>query len=277
MSRLDGKIALITGAAKGQGEVEAKLFAKEGAHVILTDILDTDGSKVESEITELGGDALYKRLDVSSENEWASISQFIEDKYGRLDILLNNAGASVRNSGMDISMEDWDLMMNVNAKGVFLGTKYCVPIMQKSGGGSIINISSIAGIAGRPMASPAYAASKGAVRVFTKSTAGRFAADGIRANSIHPGPIDTDMIRAVTTAETSADAFKNIPLGRLGQPEDIAYGALFLASDESSFITASELVIDGGVTVYQNIDAYRDLTNTVATTNNTIEMIGQTA
>ena len=248
MSRLDGKIALITGAAKGQGEVEAKLFAREGAKVILTDILDTDGSKVESEITELGGDALYKRLDVSSENEWASISQFIEDKYGRLDILLNNAGASVRNSGMDISMEDWDLMMNVNAKGVFLGTKYCVPIMQKSGGGSIINISSIAGIAGRPMASPAYAASKGAVRVFTKSTAGRFAADGIRANSIHPGPIDTDMIRAVTTAETSADAFKNIPLGRLGQPEDIAYGALFLASDESSFITASELVIDGGVT-----------------------------
>ena len=248
MSRLDGKIALITGAAKGQGEVEAKLFAKEGAHVILTDILDSDGSKVESEITELGGDALYKRLDVSSENEWASISQFIEDKYGRLDILLNNAGASVRNTGMDISMEDWDLMMNVNAKGVFLGTKYCVPIMQKSGGGSIINISSIAGIAGRPMASPAYAASKGAVRVFTKSTAGRFAADGIRANSIHPGPIDTDMIRAVTTTETSADAFKNIPLGRLGQPEDIAYGALFLASDESSFITASELVIDGGVT-----------------------------
>ena len=248
MSRLDGKIALITGAAKGQGEVEAKLFAKEGAQVILSDILDADGSKVESEITELGGDALYKRLDVSSENEWASISQFIEDKYGRLDILLNNAGASVRNTAMDISMEDWDLMMNVNAKGVFLGTKYCVPIMQKSGGGSIINISSIAGIAGRPMASPAYAASKGAVRVFTKSTAGRFAADGIRANSIHPGPIDTDMIRAVTTTETSADAFKNIPLGRLGQPEDIAYGALFLASDESSFITASELVIDGGVT-----------------------------
>ena len=134
MSRLDGKIALITGAAKGQGEVEAKLFAREGAQVILSDILDADGSKVESEITELGGDALYKRLDVSSENEWASISQFIEDKYGRLDILLNNAGASVRNPGMDISMEDWDLMMNVNAKGVFLGTKYCVPIMQKSGG-----------------------------------------------------------------------------------------------------------------------------------------------
>tara|TARA_B100000686_G_scaffold54073_2_gene58285 strand:- start:1277 stop:2035 length:759 start_codon:yes stop_codon:yes gene_type:complete len=248
MARLEGKVALITGAAKGQGEVESKLFAKEGASVILTDILGDEGAKVESEITEFGGKGLYKQLDVSSETEWIAIAQFIEETYGRLDILLNNAGASVRNNGMDIPIEDWDLMMEVNAKGVFLGTKHCVPIMQKSGGGSIINISSIAGIAGRPMASPAYAASKGAVRVFTKSTAGRFASDGIRANSIHPGPIDTDMIKAVTTNKTSTDAFKNIPLGRLGQPEDIAYGALFLASDESSFITASELVIDGGVT-----------------------------
>ena len=248
MARLEGKVALITGAAKGQGEVESKLFAKEGASVILTDILEDEGAKVESEITEFGGKGLYKQLDVSSETEWIAIAQFIEKTYGRLDILLNNAGASVRNNAMDIPIEDWDLMMEVNAKGVFLGTKHCVPIMQKSGGGSIINISSIAGIAGRPMASPAYAASKGAVRVFTKSTAGRFASDGIRANSIHPGPIDTDMIKAVTTNKTSTDAFKNIPLGRLGQPEDIAYGALFLASDESSFITASDLVIDGGVT-----------------------------
>tara|TARA_A100001037_G_scaffold227180_1_gene205141 strand:+ start:5149 stop:5907 length:759 start_codon:yes stop_codon:yes gene_type:complete len=248
MGRLEQKIALITGGAKGQGEAEAKLFAAEGAKVILTDILDDEGKKVESEITELGGEAIYKHLDVSLEKEWESIGRFIEERYGRLDILLNNAGISVRNQGMDISVEDWDLMMEVNAKGVFLGTKSCVPIMQKSGGGSIINISSVAGIAGRPMASPAYSASKGAVRVFTKSTAGRFASDGIRANSIHPGPIDTDFIKAVTTSSATGDAFKNIPLGRLGQPEDIAYGALFLASDESSFITASELVIDGGVT-----------------------------
>ena len=172
----------------------------------------------------------------------------VNDKYGKLDILLNNAGVSLRNQGMEIPMDDWDLMMDVNAKGVFLGTKHCIPLMQKSGGGSIINISSIAGIIGRPMASPAYSASKGAVRVFTKSTAGRFASDGIRANSIHPGPIDTDMIKEVISSPTSRDAFKNIPLGRLGHPADIAYGALFLASDESSFITASELVIDGGVT-----------------------------
>ena len=170
MGRLEQKIALITGGAKGQGEAEAKLFAAEGAKVILTDILDDEGKKVESEITELGGEAIYKHLDVSLEKEWESIGRFIEERYGRLDILLNNAGISVRNQGMDISVEDWDLMMEVNAKGVFLGTKSCVPIMQKSGGGSIINISSVAGIAGRPMASPAYSASKGAVRVFTLLT-----------------------------------------------------------------------------------------------------------
>ena len=248
MGRLEGKVALITGGAKGQGEVEAKLFAKEGAKVLLADILDPQGKKVESEIAELGEEAIYQLLDVVSEEDWQSVVKTINDKYGRLDILLNNAGVSLRNQGMEIPMDDWDLMMYVNAKGVFLGTKYCIPLMQKSGGGSIINISSIAGIAGRPMASPAYSVSKGAVRVFTKSTAGRFASDGIRANSIHPGPIDTDMIKEVISSPTSRDAFKNIPLGRLGHPEDIAYGALFLASDESSFITASELVIDGGVT-----------------------------
>ena len=248
MGRLEGKVALITGGAKGQGEVEAKLFAKEGAKVLLADILDPQGKKVESEIAELGEEAIYQHLDVVSEEDWQSVVKTINDKYGRLDILLNNAGVSLRNQGMKIPMDDLDLMMDVNAKGVFLGTKYCIPLMQKSGGGSIINISSIAGIAGRPMASPAYSASKGAVRVFTKSTAGRFASDGIRANSIHPGPIDTDMIKEVISSPTSRDAFKNIPLGRLGHPEDIAYGALFLASDESSFITASELVIDGGVT-----------------------------
>ena len=255
MSRLDGKIALITGAAKGQGEVEAKLFAKEGAHVILTDILDTEGSKVESEITELGGDALYKRLDVSSENEWASISQFIEDKYGRLDILLNNAGASVRNTAMDISMEDWDLMMNVNAKGVFLGTKYCVPIMQKSGGGSIINISSIAGIAGRPMASPAYAASKGAILSLTRQMSLDYANENIRVLAVCPGAIDTKMVREV--AQTESDDTEDTdavvarygsthPLGRIGLPVDIANVVLFLASDKASFMTGEYICVDGG-------------------------------
>ena len=148
---------------------------------------------------------------------------------------------------MDVSSDDWDTMMDVNAKGVFLGVKYAIPAMQRAGGGSIVNISSIAGILGRPLASPAYSASKGAVRVFTKSTAGRFASEGIRSNSIHPGPIDTDMIRSATNSVRPETRVGEIPIGRLGQPEDIAYGALYLASDESSFVTGSELVIDGGV------------------------------
>ena len=185
---------------------------------------------------------------MTSEDDWEVIVKSVEDKYGRLDILVNNAGIAPRHDGLDLTGEEWDFTMEVNAKGVFLGTKYSIPLMQRSDGGSIINISSIAGIAGRPLASPAYAASKGAVRVFTKSTAGRFAADGIRANSIHPGPIDTDMIRSVTNSVRPESRVGEIPLGRLGQPEDVAYGALFLASDESSFMTASELVIDGGVT-----------------------------
>ena len=248
MGRLEGKVALISGGAKGQGEAEAKLFVSEGAKVVFGDILDEEGKKVESEIAELGGDATYLHLDVTVESDWESVVRVAEDQYGRLDILVNNAGISLRHDGLDLTGEEWDKTMEVNAKGVFLGTKYSIPAMQRSGGGSIINISSIAGITGRPLASPAYAASKGAVRVFTKSTAGRFAVDGIRANSIHPGPIDTDMIRVATNSVRPESRVGEIPLGRLGQPEDVAYGVLFLASDESSFITASELVIDGGVT-----------------------------
>ena len=185
---------------------------------------------------------------MTSESDWNSIARLAEEKYGKLDILVNNAGVSIRHEGLDLTGDEWDTVMNINAKGVFLGTKACIPAMQRSGGGSIVNISSIAGNYGRPLAAPVYSASKGAVRVFTKSTAGRFSSDGIRANSIHPGPIDTDMIRAATNSVRPESRVGEIPLGRLGKPEDVAFGALFLASDESSFITASELTIDGGVT-----------------------------
>ena len=248
MGRLEGKVAIITGGAKGQGAVEVELFANEGATVVFGDVLDDEGRKVEAKVAELGSKVEYIHLDVTSEDDWQRAVDLAESKYGSLDILVNNAGIAIRHSDLDVSSEDWDLMMDVNAKGVFLGTKYVVPAMRRAGGGSIVNISSIAGIVGRPQASPVYAASKGAVRVFTKSTAGRFAADKIRVNSIHPGPIDTDMIRGVADSADPNSRVWDIPLGRLGQPEDIAYGALYLASDESSFVTASELVIDGGVT-----------------------------
>ena len=247
MGRLEGKVAIITGGAKGQGAAEAELFASEGAAVIFGDILDDEGKKVEARIAELGGTAEYVHLDVTSDDDWQSAVELAESKYGKVDILVNNAGISMRHQDMDITNEEWDTMMDVNVKGVFLGTRYVIPAMRRAGGGSIVNISSIAGILGRPLASPAYAASKGAVRVFTKSTAGRFAGEGIRANSIHPGPIDTDMIRAATNTVRPETRVGEIPAGRLGTAEDIAYGALYLASDESSFVTASELVIDGGV------------------------------
>ena len=216
--------------------------------MVFGDVLDDEGRKVEARVAELGGRVEYIHLDVTSEDDWQRAVNLAESKYGSLDILVNNAGITLRHRDLDVTSEDWDRVMEVNAKGVFLGTKCAVPAMRRAGGGSIVNISSIAGMVGRTQASPAYAASKGAVRVFTKSTAGRFAADRIRANSIHPGPIDTDMIRAVTESADSDTRVWDIPLGRLGQPEDIAYGALYLASDESSFVTASELVIDGGVT-----------------------------
>ena len=247
MGRLEGKVAIITGGAKGQGAVEVELFANEGATVVFGDVLDDEGRKVEARVAELGGKVEYVHLDVTSEEDWQRAVDLAESKYDSLDILVNNAGITMRHQELEITSEDWDRVMDVNAKGVFLGTKYAVPAMRRAGGGSIVNISSIAGMVGRTQASPAYAASKGAVRVFTKSTAGRLAADKIRANSIHPGPIDTDMIRGIGSGDPNKQVF-SVPLGRLGQPEDIAYGALYLASDESSFVTASELVIDGGVT-----------------------------
>ena len=245
MGRLEGKVALISGGAKGQGEAEAKLFAREGAKVVLGDILDDEGRKVEAEINDTGGDVTYVHLDVTSEDDWEAAVREAVTRYGKLDILVNNAGVSLRHKDMDVPTEDWDWIMEVNAKGVFLGTKYVIPAMKRAGGGSIVNISSIAGILGRPLASPAYSASKGAVRVFTKSTAGRFATDKIRCNSIHPGPIDTDMHLITARPESSLG---EIPLGRLGQSADVAYGVLYLASDESSFVTGTELIIDGGVT-----------------------------
>ena len=249
MGRLDGKVALISGGARGQGAAEARLFAQEGAKVVIGDILDAEGTSVAAEIAESGGDALFVHLDVTNEEDWRSAIAAAASSFGKLDVLVNNAGIWRRGRVEDTTVEDWDTIMDVNAKGVFLGTKQAIPEMRKAGGGSIINISSTAGLVGGPRSS-AYTASKGAVRLFTKATAIQYANEGIRANSIHPGPIETAMIQQVWQGDEQnrGEAIARTPLGRIGTPEDIAYGVLFLASDESSVMPGSELVIDGGST-----------------------------
>ena len=246
--RLEGKVALITGGARGQGAAEAMLFAREGAKVVVADVLDREGMAVAAEIAELGGEALYVHLDVSSETDWRQAVDTTVSSYGKLDILINNAAIWRGGNVADTSSEEWDRVLAINAKGVFLGTKLAIPQMRNAGGGSIVNISSTAGLVGS-RTSTAYSASKGAVRLLTKSTAVQYGAEGIRANSIHPGPIDTAMGDQVwPDAGSREETIERTVLKRLGTPDDIANGALFLASDESSFMTGSELVIDGGLT-----------------------------
>ena len=247
--RLENKVALISGGARGMGASEAILFASEGAKVVIGDVLEDEGRQTEAQINESGGECLFLRLDVTSESNWQDAVAATVSRFGKLDILVNNAGIFPLGTVEDTSEDLWDRVMAINAKGVFMGTKYAIPEMRKTGGGSIINISSIAGLIGSRGAA-AYGASKGAVRIFTKSTAIQYAADGIRANSVHPGIIETPMsIPTILTTEEQRDTQINrTPLGRIGTADDVASGILFLASDESSFMTGSELVIDGGLT-----------------------------
>ena len=246
MGRLDGKVALISGGARGQGAEEARLLSREGAKVVFGDILDEEGQKVEAEIAEAGGDALYVHLDVTSESDWQTAVQTAVDKYGKLDVLVNNAGIIIQKSIEETTEEDWDRTLDVNLKGVFLGVKAAIPAMRQAGG-SIVNISSNVGLVGSTRASSSYIASKGGVRLFTKAAAIQHAKDGIRCNSIHPGAIETDMYRQ-SGVTGDPDYMGRIPLGRIGDTIDIANAVLFLASDESSYMTGSEMVIDGGVT-----------------------------
>ena len=249
MARLEGKVALISGGARGQGAVEARMFAEEGASVVIGDILDDQGRQTEAELQELGYNVTFVHLDVTSESDWDAAVQAAIVTYGKLDILLNNAGILIRKNIEETTEEDWDRIFSINAKGVFLGTKAAIPAMRENGGGSIINISSTAGLVGSPNGSASYTATKGAVRLFTKSTAIQHAREGIRCNSIHPGPIETDMIAdTLNDPANLALRMQRLPLGRVGKPSEIAYGAIYLASDESSFVTGSELVIDGGTT-----------------------------
>jgi NAD(P)-dependent dehydrogenase (short-subunit alcohol dehydrogenase family) len=247
--RLAGKVALISGGARGMGAAEARLFAREGARVVLGDILEAEGKRVEAEIAGGGGEALFGRLDVTSEADWEHAVATTVARFGRLDVLVNNAGVGGGSRLEDTTVEAWDHGMDVNAKGVFLGTRAAIPAMRRTGGGSIVNISSQLGIVGMERSSPQYQASKGAVRTLTKLTAVQYAREGIRANSVHPGPVVTPMTEARRgDAGHYEYMVSRIPLGRYGEPDEVAYGVLYLASDEASFVTGSELVIDGGWT-----------------------------
>ena len=248
MGKLEGKVALISGGARGQGAAEAETFAREGAKVVFGDIRDAEGQKVEAGIRATGGDVVYVHLDVTSEADWRKAVETATSRYGRLDVLINNAGIIIPKVPIEErTVEEWDRVMAVNAKGVFLGTKHAIPAMRRAGGGSIVNISSVAGIGQSLHQEPAYAASKGAIRILTNVTASQHAHDKIRCNSVHPGPVDTDMIHsAMPDPKVLERRLQRVPLGRMGTVAEIVSAVLYLASDESSYMTGSEIVIDGG-------------------------------
>ncbi len=242
--RLKDKVAIVTGGAHGMGEAEARLFAKEGAAVVIADVLSREGEAVAAEINAIQGRAHYVQTDVTSETDWQKLIAETIRTYGRLDILVNNAGISGSSVGDPDGFEGWQKLMSINAASVFLGTKLAAAAMATNGRGSIVNISSIMGFVGSADSHPAYAASKGAVRLYTKAAASKYGPSGIRVNSVHPGYMPP-MLNA-TNAAGRASKIEATPLRRLGEPIEVAYGVLFLASDEASFITGTELVIDGG-------------------------------
>ena len=241
--RLEGKVAIISGAAHGMGAEEARLFAREGAKVTIADILEDEGEQIEAQILDAGGDAAFFRSDVTVEEDWRRTVNETVSRFGKLDILVNNAGLAGDKFTDPLDTEGWLRFMEVNATGGFLGTKYAIPEMIKTGGGSIVNISSIMGLVGSERAHPAYNASKGAVRTFTKAMAVRYGPQGIRFNSVHPGFMPP--MRGTETP-VRKELVDLTPLRRTGEAIEVAYGVLFLASDEASFITGTELVIDGG-------------------------------
>ena len=247
MGRLQGKVAIISGGARGLGADEAKLFVEEGASVVFGDILDEEGRKLEAEINESGGTAQYIHLDVTKEHDWENAVTKAVSTYGKLDILVNNAGILIMKGLEETESSDWDDIQEVNSKGVFLGTKAVISAMRNAGGGSIINISSVAGLIGSRFT--AYGASKGAVRLLSKSTAVQYGPEGIRCNSVHPGIIETNMTeRLIGTSEARQAQLARTPLNIIATSRDVSFGVLYLASDESRYVTGSELVIDGGIT-----------------------------
>jgi NAD(P)-dependent dehydrogenase (short-subunit alcohol dehydrogenase family) len=245
--RLAGKVALVSGGASGMGQSEAAIFAREGAKVTVGDILEAEGREVAEKIVKDGGQGLFVKLDVTSEADWRQAIALTVKRFGKLDILVNNAGISGTFDPDMLSTAAWDALMAVNAKGVFLGMKYAIPALKQAGGGAIVNISSISGFVGQDKVHMAYNASKGAVRIMTKTAAVQYASDGIRVNSVHPG-----VMPPMRTSKASADpawrarVLEAVPMKRAGRVEEVAHAVLFLASDEASYITGTELVVDGG-------------------------------
>jgi len=244
--RLEDKVAIVTGAASGMGAATARLFAREGAKVVVADVLEVEGKAVADAIASNRGEACFQRLDVASEADWASAVAATLAAYGKIDILINNAGVS--GSDLDrLSLATWDRQMSINAKGVFLGMRAVIPVMQKAKSGAIVNTSSISGITGQMFVHMGYNAAKGAVRSMTKAAAVQVARDGIRVNSVHPGllpPMRTSVLSA--DPKLRAGMLKTVPMGREGRVEEVANANLFLAGDEASYITGIELPVDGG-------------------------------
>lgn len=245
--RLQGKVVIISGAASGMGAATARRFAREGAKVVVADVLVDEGRQVAHGIRAAGGEASLMHLDVTDGANWKQVVDETVAKYGRLDIAVNNAGISGSKVNDTMETEAWHRLIAVNATGVFLGMKFEIPAMRKSGGGAIVNLSSISGNAGQNQIHVGYNASKGAVRLITKSAAVQFGKDGIRVNSIHPG-LMPPMRTSGATADpvVRANMLKRVPLGRSGEVDEVANAALFLASDEASYITGAELHVDGG-------------------------------
>lgn len=253
MGRVDGKVAVVTGGARGIGRATSLLLAKEGAKVAVTDILDQEAQGLVDSMSRSCGTAKYWHLDVSNETQVKQVMAEVASTFGKLDVLVNSAGISGANKPThEITEAEWDRLMSINVKGTFFCTKHAIPYMLEGGGGSIVNLSSIYGIISAPDVPP-YHASKGAVRLMTKTDALLYAKHRIRVNSVHPGFIWTPMVenylRARGNLEEGRKALESLhPIGRVGEPDDIAYGILYLASEESKFVTGSELVIDGGYT-----------------------------
>lgn len=241
--RLDGKVALITGSARGQGAAEAELFARHGARVVVTDVLREDGEAIAAAIRAAGGMAEFHFLDVTDAEQWNSVTASIQAEYGGLDILINNAGINRRQQLTAMAREDWNRLLDVNLTGPMLGIQACVPLLRQRGGGAIVNVGSLAGLMGHP--TTGYSAAKWGLRGLTKSAALELAKYNIRVNAMHPGLVDTPILDRSSPFYRELSAMT--PLGRAGRPEELAQVALFLASDESSFITGVDIPVDGGL------------------------------